>query len=438
MTRRLSKGLQIALLCVALTSAFIAGNVTGWMAHPANAAQEPSEFTVFWEAWDVVVQHFVDQDKIDFRNMTYGAIAGMLDTLGDQNHTAFFTPDVARLQANALEGSFEGIGAHVSMENDEFIIVAPIHGSPAAAAGILSGDRVLAVDGVSVQGMGEWEIIDRVRGTAGTPVTLTVIHADTTEAVDIVIVRERIELESVLWSPIPGTKLAYLQITQFAGDTNFELMKALREMQELPDTKKPQGILLDLRNNPGGYLLEAIRVGSQFLADDLVILHERNAEGKVATHRSRGRGYARELPLVVLINQGSASAAEILAGALQENQRAQLVGTTTLGTGTVLQQFNLSDGSVIRLGVTHWLTPDYHLIKNQGITPDVTINQPSTVPLVDATILRNWPNEQVATGEQISKSNEIKGTTAWSSEDRQFNSALLLLHLATLSQSIQE
>ncbi|MEZ4682121.1 MAG: S41 family peptidase [Caldilineaceae bacterium] len=302
------------------------------------------------------------------------------------------------------------------MEDNEFVIVAPIRSSPAEAAGILAGDRVIAVDGVSVVGMGEWEIIDRVRGPAGTTVILTILHPEQSDPVEIPVVRGRIELDSVAWARIPETDLAYLQITQFAADTNHELINALQEIRAQANTAEPiHGLVLDLRNNPGGYLLEAIRVGSQFLNDDLVVLHERDASGQVTTHRVRGNGYGRDLPMVVLINEGSASAAEILAGALQENQRAQLIGATTVGTGTVLQQFTLSDGSVIRLGVTNWLTPNMNVIKNEGIKPNVPIQQASTVPLVDATALE-----------------QAQGGSAWSSADRQFNAALLLLRLATL------
>lgn len=398
--------------------AFIIGNLTGWSARPVLAAEAPPEFAVFWEAWDIVLANFVDQDKIDFRRMTYGAIQGMLDTLGDTNHTVFFDPDTAQLQENALEGSFEGIGAHVSMQNDQFTIIAPIRGSPAEAAGVLAGDVILAVDGVSTAGVPEWEIISRVRGPAGTSVLLTVLHPDAEEPVDIPVVRGRIELESVVWTRIPGTELAYVQITQFAGDTNFELMHALQAIQaEAATGRAVRGILLDLRNNPGGYLHEAIRVGAQFLEKGQAILHERDAKGHVETHKSLGNGLARDLPLVVLINQGSASAAEILAGALQENGRAQLIGETTLGTGTVLHPFTLSDGSVIRLGVTNWLTPQFHLIKGQGIQPDLKVPQKASVALIDATAL------------QVLSANQ-----PLQSDDQQFRAALLLLRLLSLNR----
>jgi len=419
MMTRLKKTLVKSTYATLILLAFLLGHITGWLARPVWAAEAPPEFRVFWEAWDIVLANFVDQDKIDFRRMTYGAIQGMLDTLGDNNHTVFFDPDTARLQENALEGSFEGIGAHVSMKNNTFTIVAPIRGSPAEAAGILAGDVIVAVDGTPTADLPEWDIINRVRGPAGTSVVLTVLHPDTEEPVEITVRRGRIELESIVWTRVPGTAIAYLQITQFAGDTNFELMRALQAIRaEAARGQAIQGILLDLRNNPGGYLHEAIRVGAQFLEKGQPILHERDAKGRLETHKSLGNGLARDLPMVVLINQGSASAAEILAGALQENGRAQLIGETTLGTGTVLHPFTLSDGSVIRLGVTNWLTPEFHLIKNQGIQPNIKVAQSASVPLIDAVALQTLTARQ-------------SGHTA----DRQFTAALILLRLLLLNGS---
>ncbi|MDQ3249632.1 MAG: S41 family peptidase [Chloroflexota bacterium] len=405
-----------AVFVLTVLFSFGAGNVTGYLARPVLAADAPGEFAIFWEAWDLVLAHFVDRDKIDYNNMTYGAIQGMLDALGDTNHTVFFPPEVAKQESSSLEGSFEGIGAYVSRESERFTIVAPIHGSPAEAAGILAGDIVLAVDGEDITELQEWEVIGKIRGPAGTPVTLTVLHPDTDEPTDVAITRGRIEIDSVLWSRIPGTKLVYLQITQFAADTSHELRTALQAINEAAAGGEViDGMVLDLRNNPGGYLQEAIQVGNQFLDEGQVILHERDAEGNVSTYDVTGNGLAREIPMIVLINEGSASAAEILAGALRDNGRARLVGQTTLGTGTVLQPFTLSDGSLLRLGVTNWLTPNMALIKDQGIQPDVKIEQKASVKMIDATALETLTKEEFV--QQV---------------DRQFNSALLLLRLQTL------
>lgn len=399
--------------------AFGAGNITGYLARPVLAAQEPSEFKVFWEAWNLVLGHFVDRDKVNFTNMTYGAIQGMLEALGDKNHTVFFPPEVAKQEASALEGSFEGIGAYVSKDQELFTITAPIHGSPAEAAGILAGDVVLAVNGEDITSLQEWQVVSKIRGPAGSQVTLTVLHPDAVDPIDIVIVRRRIEIDSVLWAKIPGTNLVYVQITQFAGDTSKELQKALQAIHDEAAKGQPfDGMILDLRNNPGGYLQEAIQIGNQFLKEGDIFLNERDAQGNISTYKVKGDGLAREIPLVALVNQGSASAAEILAGALQDNNRAKLVGQVTLGTGTVLEPFTLSDGSLLRLGVTNWLTPKLSLIKNQGIKPDVKIEQKASIKMIDGTLLQTMTHDQLL-----------------AQDDRQFNSALLLLRLQTMPKS---
>lgn len=376
--RAASLVLVIALMC----GSFLAGGIT---TSSLRAAETPAEFKVFWEAWDLVLAHFVDQDKIDFTAMTYGAIEGMLATLGDEGHTTFLEPEALEQHESSLEGEFEGIGAYVSLENGNITIVSPIDGSPAEQAGILPGDVILAVDGENVQGRPLSQVISLIRGPADSEVVLTVLHPDALEAVEIVVVRGRIELDSVNWTMIPGTDLAYVQITQFAARTGEELEEALQAINGLADEGVVvEGLVLDLRNNPGGYLREAIRVNSQFLPRGEIILQEKDASGKVDSYRSRGRGYAREIPMVVLINTGTASAGEITAGALKENGRATLLGETTFGTGTVLNQFGLSDGSAILLGVTNWLTPQGNLIKGQGVAPDREIELSAGVVQLNA------------------------------------------------------
>jgi carboxyl-terminal processing protease len=331
----------------------------------------------------------------------------MLATLGDENHNVFFSPEEAEQQESALEGSFEGIGAFVGQEEGEFRIIAPIHGSPAEAAGILAGDVVLKVDGDDIAGLPEWEIISRIRGPKDTQVTLTVLHPEATEPEDITVTRGTIEIDSVTWHRIPETDFVYLQISQFAADTGNELQDALKAIQaEVDDGKPVAGVLLDLRNNPGGYLAQALRVNSQFLDKGKVILHERDADGELRTYKSVGTGLARTIPLIALINQGTASAGEITAGALQENGRARLVGMTTTGTGTVLQPFTLSDGSMLRLGVTNWLTPDQNLIKNVGVKPDVEVEQEAAVEMVDSFTVAD------ATLQNLLESGDLQFTTA--------------------------
>ncbi|MBV7329057.1 S41 family peptidase [Chloroflexi bacterium TSY] len=406
------------IVSISIIGAFIAGHITGHRANVVFATDEPAEFGIFWEAWEIVNEHFVERNRIDFQAMTHGAIRGMLTSLGDENHTVFFTAAEAEQQNSSMEGSIEGIGAYVSQENGFFRIVAPILGSPAESAGIQAGDLVIAVDGEEIAGQPQWEVISKIRGTAGTAVTLTVIHPDETEPADIEIIRSRVDIPSVLWSPIPNTDYIYLQITQFAADTNQELIKALEKIQNVEENGNPiNGILLDLRNNPGGFLRQALLVGSHFLEEGAIILHERDAQGNVSSYRANGPGLARTYPIVVLINEGSASAAEILLGSLRENGRAKLIGETTLGTGTVLRPYTLSDGSVIRLGVRNWLTPNMKLIKDRGITPNVTVKLPASIKMVDTRLLQ-----------------EIDAETLKRHDDRQFAMGLLYLKLTAKLQ----
>ncbi|MDE0196755.1 MAG: S41 family peptidase [Caldilineaceae bacterium] len=386
---------RVALSAVILwlmALAFVGGNISGFSIRSAMAAEErPSQFIIFWEAWDYVVAHFVDRERVDFAAMTYGAIEGMLASLGDEGHTTFLSPDAVRLHQTSLEGSFEGIGAYVSMEEGEVLIVAPIDGSPAEQAGILAGDVILEVDGNPVQGKSLDQVIFLVRGPANSEVVLTVRRPEVQEPLQVLITRARIEVPSVSWSPIPNTDISYIKISQFTASVDRELEIALREISE---AQTNQGIILDLRNNPGGFLQQAIQANSQFLPKGDLILIETDAHQNQTVHRSRGLGYAREMPLVVLINEGTASAGEITAGALKENERALLIGETTFGTGTVLNQFGLSDGSAILLGVTNWLTPDGNLIKGQGVTPDLEVTQPPSSKHVSAELLRDLTTDQ--------------------------------------------
>jgi carboxyl-terminal processing protease len=406
MKTRLRNSLMILLVLSLMLGSFLAGGIS---VSSLRAAENPPEFTVFWEAWDLVVANFVDQDKIDFTTMTYGAIEGMLATLGDEGHTTFLPPEALEQHESSLEGEFEGIGAYVSLENGEITIVAPIDGSPAEAAGVLAGDVILAVDGENVEGRTLNDVIGLIRGPADSEVVLTIRHLDSDEPVEIGIIRGRITLESVNWTMIPGTDLAYVQITQFADKTGQDLEEALQAIaSQSLDGQPVAGLVLDLRNNPGGYLREAIRVGSQFLARGEIILQEKDASGKVDSYRSRGWGYGRDIPMVVLINKGTASAGEITAGALKENGRAMLVGETTFGTGTVLNQFNLSDGSAILLGVTNWLTPKGNLIKGQGVTPDVEVKLPADVVQLNARRLSEVAPEDLNDMEDVQLHEAIK------------------------------
>ena len=382
-----------------MAMAFVGGNLSGYFISSAMAAEErPAEFAVFWEAWDYAVVHFVDRERIDFTAMTYGAIEGMLASLGDEGHTNFLSPDAVKMHQTSLQGSFEGIGAYVAMEDGDVKIVAPLNGSPAEEAGILAGDVILEVDGESVEGKSLDQVIFLVRGPAESEVVLTVRRMEVQEPVTVLIIRDKINIPSVTWSAIPSTEVAYIAISQFSLGVDSSLESALQEINEADSY---QGIILDLRNNPGGFLQQAIEANSQFLPEGDVILIESDANSNETIHRSRGVGYAREMPLIVLINGGTASAGEITAVALKENDRAVLIGETTFGTETVLNQFNLSDGSAILLGVTNWLSPEGNLIKGQGVTPNTEVEQSPATKMANAEMLKDITPHELAALEDL-------------------------------------
>ncbi len=349
---------------------------------PGSSFAEPTAvvptFSVFWQAWDLAQQHYVDRNALDSTEMTYGAIEGMLDSLGDTGHTRFLSPETLKEEQAALSGHLEGIGAEISVRNGQPTIVAPLPGSPAQKAGIRSGDVVVKVDGKDVTSLTVDQIVILIRGPAGTSVTLTVIHKGDTATTDITVQRANITVPNVTWTLVPGSSsVAHLLVTQFAENCTNDLVSTIKDAR----AKGANAFILDLRNNPGGIRDEAVGVASQFLKSGNVLI-EQDAQGHRTTFPVKAGGVAVDAPLVVLINEGSASSAEIVAGAIQDQKRAPLVGATTFGTGTVLTLFNLNDGSAMFLGTEEWFTPSGRQIWHHGISPDVPVALPNGgVPL---------------------------------------------------------
>jgi carboxyl-terminal processing protease len=323
------------------------------------------------EGWRTIEGRYVNQEGVEARPMAYGALRGMVQTLGDAGHTRFLTPEMVERHDNQIQGAFEGIGAYVEMEEGRPVIVAPIDDSPAQRAGLKPGDVILEVNGEDVTGLGLEEVVNRVLGPAGTEVTLTIMDPASGETREVTLERAEVELDLVTWQRIPGRPLAYVRISAFSEGAAEELETALREIEE----EELEGLLLDLRNNPGGLLSEAIGVTSHFVETGNV-LRRRDADGSVEVETVRSGLDATELTMVALINGGTSSAAEIVTGALQDHERAITVGLTTFGAGTVLNEFTLSDGSVLLLAVEEWLTPDGRVIWQEGLPPEVRVSLP--------------------------------------------------------------
>jgi carboxyl-terminal processing protease len=386
---RILKALGILILLLfTLTVGFFAGvmfdrqailPVTGLPAPlggaPAQGSAEEVDTSLIEEAVRVIQRHYADRQTLEETNLTYSAISGMVDALGDTGHSRFMSPEVVAAENRQIQGEFEGIGALLNVnEAGNPVILAPMDGSPAQKAGLRPGDIILEVNGEDVSQSPLNEVVRRVLGPAGTDVTLTVRSPDNNQVRQVTITRARIVVRNVTWQMLPGTDVAHVRIAAYSNNITDDLINALDAARE----QGARGILLDLRNNPGGLLNEAIGVVSQFLEEGSV-MQTKNAQGKVTDIPVKGRGVMTDLPVVVLINQGSASAAEITAGALQDYGRATLVGQQTFGTGTVLNQFRLSDGSALLLATELWLTPKGRAIWHQGIAPDVVVELPPEV-----------------------------------------------------------
>jgi carboxyl-terminal processing protease len=334
---------------------------------PEQQAATPTEvqtlFSPFWEAWNIVHEIYVDQPLDDVALMR-GAIRGMLEAVGDKQ-TYYMDPIVYDSATSELSGEYEGIGAYVDTKGDFLTIISPIEGSPAQAAGLKPGDQIVAIDGVDMIGTTPEQARQKVLGTAGTQVTLTVLRKDEAEPLEFTITRAKITIDSVTGKMLEND-IAYIDINSFGDKTTAQLENVLDEL--LP--QNPKGIVIDLRNNPGGYLQTSVEVASEFI-DKGVILYEQFGDGRRQEYNALGNGRATDLPIVVLVNEGSASASEILAGALQDYGRATLVGVQSYGKGSVQQWIPLSDDQgAAHVTIARWLTPDGRLIDGIGLTPE--------------------------------------------------------------------
>lgn len=331
----------------------------------ATQLTQTDEFGTLEETYEAIRQYYVLEGEISDQELIYGASRGMVDALGDTGHSTFLDPEEAADYEASLSGGFVGIGVTVDTEGEFPVVIAPMQNSPAFEAGILPGDTIIGIDGVSLEGIEPSDAIDMVTGEAGTDVTLEIVHAGEQESFVVTITRQEIEVNPVNWAMLPGG-IMWLQLDQFSNGATDEIKTAIREAQDLG----MNGLILDLRGNPGGYTNEAVGVASQFLPDDTPLYQETDADGNVNIVETRGsRGVYLDGPMVVLVDERSASSSEIVAAAIRDAGRAPLYGQTTFGVGTVTLPFELSDGSFVILGTEQLLTGAGERIFQVGVEP---------------------------------------------------------------------
>ncbi len=338
------------------------GAVIGKYQNPPVVSGADVDFDLFWDVWRLVEQQYVDQPVVD-KDLFYGSLQGLLWGLGDP-YSTFFTPEMAASFAQELEGSFFGIGAEIGLDDDGFVVViAPLPETPADNAGLKPGDHIIMIDKVDTTGMSVNEAVDLIRGDKGTHVVLTIFREGLEEPFDVDIIRDEINVDSVI-SEIRDDGVVVITITMFNEDTVRLFDKAVKEVLNRGAKK----LVLDLRNNPGGYLDAAINLAGYWIDNRTAVIEE--VRGEQQAFLAQGDSRLAGLDTVVLVNGGSASASEILSGALQDYKLAHLIGEQTFGKGSVQEYHELPDGSAVKITVARWLTPLGRSIDELGITPD--------------------------------------------------------------------
>jgi carboxyl-terminal processing protease len=334
----------------------------------AESEGERISFDLFWDVWNRIQDHYVDA-PVDEQQLLYGSIQGLVRSLDDP-YSIFLDPEQTKDFMSQINGTFEGIGAEIDIEEGKLVIIAPLKDSPAEHAGLQAGDWILRIDEEETTDLSAEEAVSKIRGPKGTVVKLEVLHSDATESVVIEITRDEIKVESVKWEfreTSAGT-IAMVSIYHFNDDTTDLLNAAISEIL----VKDVKGLVLDLRNNPGGFLETSIEVASEFMDHDVVVTQSSDVDVE-KVYKSEGEPRLIGMPTVVLVNGGSASASEIVAGALQDYKLATIIGQQTFGKGSVQDYDEFTDGSSLKLTIAKWLTPKGRTIQGEGIKPDIDV-----------------------------------------------------------------
>lgn len=331
------------------------------------------DFSLFWDAWVKVQEQFVGRDRLDYQKMSYGAISGMLASLDDP-YTVFLTPEENKEFSQSMQGNLEGIGAEISNRKGVITIVSPLKDSPAMKIGLKAGDKIFKINNEITAGMSVEEAVSLIRGPKGTEVRLAVVRDGWGEAREFKIIRSIINIPIVKTEikiiPKSDKKVGYLALYQFSDNAVLEFKKAMQEIF----SSGARALILDLRGNPGGYLESAVEIASWFLPAGQTVVAEDYGNGKIEAHKSSGINKLASWPVIILIDQGSASASEILAGALRDNLKIKLVGAKSFGKGSVQKLENMRGGTALKVTIAKWLTPSGHCIADEGLTPDVEID----------------------------------------------------------------
>jgi carboxyl-terminal processing protease len=323
------------------------------------------DFNLYFEVWDSLKTNYVDKNKLKDRDLFYGSLEGLAASTKDP-YTVFMSPNLTKEFYDDLSGTFDGIGAEIGMRNEMITVIAPLEGMPAQKAGLRAGDKIYAINGESALGLTVNEAVKKIRGPKGTEVILTIIR-DEKKPAEIKIIRDKIIVASVK-TEMRTDGLYVIKVNSFNDDTESLFNKAVEDVL----VKKPKGIILDLRNNPGGYLSTAVSMASEWIEAGPIVI-EQFGENKATDHVSNGRARLKNFKTVVLLNEGSASASEIVAGALRDYKKASLIGEKSFGKGSVQTVQDLSDGSSLKITVAKWLTPGGDFINDKGIEPEIKV-----------------------------------------------------------------